>query len=53
MTFLFSQLFDTIRKEKPKELSKVIPICGDITSEELGISESDQVNIQLLFSVYL
>lgn len=23
-------------------MSKVIPICGDITSEELGISESDQ-----------
>lgn len=37
------KLFDTIRKEKSSELSKVIPICGDITSEELGISENDQV----------
>lgn len=36
------QLFDTIRKEKPNELSKVIPICGDITMHQLGISESDQ-----------
>lgn len=41
------KLFDIIRREKPKELKKVIPICGDITSEELGISESDQVGIYI------
>ncbi|XP_037946927.1 putative fatty acyl-CoA reductase CG5065 [Teleopsis dalmanni] len=39
---LNAPLFESLRKEKPKELSKVIPISGDITSEELGISESDQ-----------
>lgn len=39
---LNSPLFDKLRKEHPKELSKVIPIAGDITSEELGISENDQ-----------
>lgn len=37
------QLFEKLRREKPKDLSKVIPISGDITSEELGISDSDQV----------
>lgn len=37
------QLFDSIRKERPNDLNKVIPICGDITSPELGISENDQV----------
>jgi fatty acyl-CoA reductase len=36
-------LFDTLRKERPHELNKVIPICGDITAEQLGISENDQV----------
>lgn len=39
------QLFDTIRKERPNDLNKVIPISGDITSPELGISESDQVRV--------
>lgn len=37
------QLFDRLRKEQPNVLNKVIPIYGDITLEELGISESDQV----------
>jgi fatty acyl-CoA reductase len=35
-------LFDILRKERPNDLGKIIPINGDITSEELGISESDQ-----------
>lgn len=35
-------LFDILRKERPNDLGKIIPIHGDITSEELGISESDQ-----------
>ncbi|XP_017044476.1 putative fatty acyl-CoA reductase CG5065 [Drosophila ficusphila] len=39
---LNAPLFESLRQEKPKELSKVIPISGDITSEELGISEKDQ-----------
>ncbi|XP_039953324.1 putative fatty acyl-CoA reductase CG5065 [Bactrocera neohumeralis] len=39
---LNAPLFETLRREKPKELSKVIPISGDITSEELGICENDQ-----------
>lgn len=38
----YVQLFDTIRKERPIELNKVIPICGDITLQQLGISEGDQ-----------
>lgn len=39
---LNSQLFDKLRKERPNDLNKIIPILGDITSEDLGISESDQ-----------
>jgi fatty acyl-CoA reductase len=39
---LNSPLFDTLRKERPNDLSKLIPINGDITADELGISESDQ-----------
>lgn len=35
-------LFDKLRKERPNDLSKIIPICGDITSDELGISDNDQ-----------
>lgn len=40
---LNSPLFDKLRRDKPIELRKVIPISGDITSEQLGISESDQI----------
>lgn len=47
------QLFDTTRKEKPNELKKVTPICGDITLHQLGISESDQAllcrNVSVVF----
>ncbi|XP_055697097.1 putative fatty acyl-CoA reductase CG5065 [Phlebotomus papatasi] len=39
---LGAPLFDTLRRERPNDLNKVIPICGDITSEKLGISENDQ-----------
>lgn len=35
-------LFDKLRRERPNDLGKIIPIQGDITSEELGISEYDQ-----------
>lgn len=47
-------LFDKLRKERPNDLSKkIVPIHGDITSEELGISESDQAllsrNVSIVF----
>ena len=40
--FLSQQLFETLRKERPQELNKIIPIVGDITEPELGISPPDQ-----------
>ncbi|KAL5289055.1 hypothetical protein ACFFRR_009324 [Megaselia abdita] len=39
---LNAPLFEALKKEKPRDLGKVIPICGDITSEQLGISDKDQ-----------
>uniref|UniRef100_A0A1B0CS61 Fatty acyl-CoA reductase n=2 Tax=Lutzomyia longipalpis TaxID=7200 RepID=A0A1B0CS61_LUTLO len=39
---LGAPLFDTLRRERPNDLNKVIPIYGDITLEKLGISENDQ-----------
>lgn len=44
-------LFDKLRKERPNDLSKIIPIHGDITSEELGISEDDQALLSRSVSV--
>lgn len=44
-------LFDKLRKERPNDLNKIIPIHGDITSEELGISEADQALISRTVSV--
>uniref|UniRef100_A0A1B0ADE2 Fatty acyl-CoA reductase n=1 Tax=Glossina pallidipes TaxID=7398 RepID=A0A1B0ADE2_GLOPL len=41
-TGFMGKLFEKLGRENPKELCKVIPIGGDITSEQLGISESDQ-----------
>lgn len=38
-------LFDKLRKDRPNDLSKLIPINGDITADELGISESDQATL--------
>lgn len=35
-------LFDRLRKEHPSELNKIVPIPGDITEPELGISQADQ-----------
>ncbi|CAH2056235.1 unnamed protein product, partial [Iphiclides podalirius] len=37
-----SPLFETLRKERPQELNKIVPIVGDITEPELGISPADQ-----------
>nr|CAD7396894.1 unnamed protein product [Timema poppensis] len=36
------QLFDWLRKEHPEALNKLVPIRGDITCPELGISVTDQ-----------
>lgn len=44
-------LFDKLRKERPNDLNKIIPIHGDITSEELGISEADQALLSRMVSV--
>ncbi|XP_076754544.1 fatty acyl-CoA reductase 1 [Xylocopa sonorina] len=38
-------LFEKLRRDAPHELSKVIPVAGDITEQELGISEADQNTI--------
>lgn len=35
-------LFDRLRKTRPLELNKIVPITGDVTEPELGISQSDQ-----------
>ncbi|XP_032525647.2 putative fatty acyl-CoA reductase CG5065 [Danaus plexippus] len=37
-----SPLFESLRKERPQELNKIVPIVGDITEPELGISPADQ-----------
>jgi len=39
---LSSPLFETLRRERPHELNKIVPIQGDVTEPELGISASDQ-----------
>lgn len=50
---LNAPLFETLRRETPKELSKIIPISGDITSKKLGISDGDQnilcKNVSIVF----
>lgn len=40
--YYFPQLFEKLRRDSPGELSKIIPIAGDITEPELGISVDDQ-----------
>ncbi|KRT82852.1 dehydrogenase, partial [Oryctes borbonicus] len=39
---LSSPLFDTVRRERPSDLQKVLAIEGDITQPELAISSSDR-----------
>jgi thioester reductase-like protein len=36
------QIFDWLRKERPEALNKLVPICGDMTLNELGISQAEQ-----------
>ena len=38
----FLQLYETLKAENPELLEKIIPIAGDITLPELGISAEDQ-----------
>ncbi|XP_069702737.1 putative fatty acyl-CoA reductase CG5065 [Periplaneta americana] len=39
---LNAPLFERLRKERPLELNKIVPIQGDVTEPELGISQTDQ-----------
>ncbi|KAL1140058.1 hypothetical protein AAG570_007035 [Ranatra chinensis] len=39
---LNAPLFERLRRERPNQLNKIVPIHGDITEPELGISVSDQ-----------
>jgi hypothetical protein len=43
--FLSLQLFDPIRKSRPTDLHKVLPIEGDITQPELAISPNDRLTL--------
>lgn len=45
------QLFDTIRKERPMDLAKVLPIEGDITEPELAISANDSFTLSKTVNV--
>ncbi|OAD61911.1 hypothetical protein WN48_07108 [Eufriesea mexicana] len=46
-------LFEKLRRDAPNELSKIVPVAGDVTEHELGISESDQntliKNVSIVF----
>ncbi|RZF42062.1 hypothetical protein LSTR_LSTR006655 [Laodelphax striatellus] len=44
-------LFDKLRKERQSDLSKIVPILGDITEPELGISVADQILLEKTVSV--
>ncbi|XP_060534283.1 putative fatty acyl-CoA reductase CG5065 [Cylas formicarius] len=48
---LSSPLFDVIRKERPADLSKVLPIEGDITQPELAISVADRATLSRTVNV--
>ncbi|XP_046382375.1 putative fatty acyl-CoA reductase CG5065 isoform X2 [Ischnura elegans] len=39
---LNASVFDILRKDSPEALRKLVPICGDITLPELGISAADR-----------
>lgn len=50
---LNAPLFDRLRRDSPSELSKIVPIAGDVTEPELGISKEDQdtltINVSVVF----
>lgn len=35
--YIGNQLFDRLKKEKPNEIHKIIPVSGDIAEEGLGL----------------
>ncbi|XP_012270559.1 putative fatty acyl-CoA reductase CG5065 [Orussus abietinus] len=39
---LNAPLFEKLRRDCPDELLKIVPVAGDVTEPELGISEADQ-----------
>jgi fatty acyl-CoA reductase len=39
-------LFNRLRKEKPDTLNKVVPVHGDVTLEELGLSPEAKARLQ-------
>uniref|UniRef100_A0A1B6CB27 Fatty acyl-CoA reductase n=1 Tax=Clastoptera arizonana TaxID=38151 RepID=A0A1B6CB27_9HEMI len=39
---LNAKLFDSLRRTNPERLTKLVPVCGDITLPDLGLSKSDQ-----------
>lgn len=44
-------MFEKIRRDCPHDLFKIIPVAGDVTEPELGISESDQATLIRFVSV--
>ncbi|VVC30446.1 Male sterility, NAD-binding,NAD(P)-binding domain,Fatty acyl-CoA reductase, C-terminal [Cinara cedri] len=50
---LNAPIFDWVRKNQPESLKKLVPIQGDVTQSELGISQLDQKtlidNISIVF----
>lgn len=48
---LNAPLFSRLREERPEDLQKIVPICGDITLPELGISPFDQQHLAQTVSV--
>lgn len=41
--YLFGQVFDRIRRECPSAFSKIIPVMGDVSQPDLGLSEQDRL----------
>ncbi|XP_014293865.1 putative fatty acyl-CoA reductase CG5065 [Halyomorpha halys] len=48
---LNAPLFNRVREERPSDLEKIVPINGDITLPELGISPADQQRLAQCVSV--
>ncbi|CAD6207886.1 GSCOCG00003144001-RA-CDS [Cotesia congregata] len=50
---LNAPLFDKLRRDSPHELTKIVPIGGDVTEPELGISAADREtltrNVSIVF----
>ncbi|KAK0166940.1 hypothetical protein PV327_004406 [Microctonus hyperodae] len=48
---LNAPLFDKLRRDSPNELTKIVPIAGDVTESDLGISAADQETLTRHVSV--